>query len=48
MLANSILEPGGPKPSVVVATPKVIVKYDPRASLVERMRNDEAARDTAV
>jgi hypothetical protein len=48
MLANSILEPGGPKPSVVVATPKVIVKYDPRASLVERMRNDEAARDTAA
>jgi hypothetical protein len=48
MLANSVLEPGGPKPSVVMATPTVIVKHDPRASLVERLRNDEAARDTAA
>src|SRR5829696_7682800 len=46
MIANSVLEPGGPKPSVV--TPKVIVKHDPRASLVERLRTEEAARDAAA
>ena len=48
MLANSVLDPGGPKPSVVTATPKVIVKHDPRASLVERLRTEEAAREAAA
>src|SRR5829696_7845128 len=46
MIANSVLEPGGPKPSVV--TPKVIVKHYPRASLVERLRTEEAAREAAA
>jgi hypothetical protein len=44
MLLNSHLEPGGPGPSVVKATPKVIVKHDPRASLVERLGAEEAAQ----
>ncbi len=48
MLANSILEPGGLGPSMVKATPKVIVKHDPRASLVERLRAEEAAQKAAA
>jgi hypothetical protein len=48
MLANSVLEPGGPKPTVAKATPKVIVKHDPRASLVERLRTEEAAQKAAI
>jgi hypothetical protein len=48
MLANSVLEPDGPRPSVVKKTPKVIVKHDPRASLVERLRAEEAAQKAAV
>ena len=48
MLANSVLDPGAPRPSVVAATPKVIVKHDPRASLVERLRTEEAAREAAA
>src|SRR5215211_1912944 len=48
LLANSMLEPSGPKPSVVTPTPKVIVKYDPQASLVERLRTEAAAREAAA
>ena len=48
MLANSVLDPGSPKPSVVTAQPPVIVKHDPRASLVERLRTEEAAREAAA
>jgi hypothetical protein len=48
MLANSVLEPDGPEPRVVKATPKVIVKHDPRASLVERLRAEEAAQAAAA
>jgi hypothetical protein len=48
MLANSVLDPGRPKPSVVAAAPQVIVKHDPRASLVERLRTEEAAREAAA
>jgi hypothetical protein len=47
MLANSVLEPDGPKPRVVTVTPKVNVKHDPGASLVERLRNEEQAREAA-
>jgi hypothetical protein len=47
MLVNSVLEPDGPKPSVVKATPKVIVKHDPQASLAERLRAEETAQKTA-
>ena len=48
MLANSVLEPAGPKPRVVTVTPKVNVKHDPRASLVERLRNEQQAREAAA
>ncbi len=48
MLANSVLDPGAAKPSVVTAKPQVIVKHDPRASLVERLRTEEAAREAAA
>jgi hypothetical protein len=48
MLANSVLDPGAPKPRVVTAPPQVIVKHDPRASLVERLRTEEAAREAAA
>jgi hypothetical protein len=39
------MQPGGPGPSLVnVATPKVVVvNHDPQASLVERLRAEEAA-----
>ena len=49
MLVNSVLEPDGPKPRVVATvTPKVNVKHDPRASLVERLRNEQEAREAAA
>ena len=49
MLVNSVLEPDGPKPRVVATvTPKVNVKHDPRASLVERLRNEQQAREAAA
>jgi hypothetical protein len=48
IVANSLLEPDGPAPSVVKATPKVIVQHDPQASLVERLRNEEAAQKAAA
>jgi hypothetical protein len=48
MLANFVLEPSGPKPSAGKATPKLIVEHDPRASLVERLRNEEAAQKAAA
>jgi hypothetical protein len=48
MLANAILEPSGSGLSVVKATPKVIVKHDPRASVVERLRAEEAAQTAAA
>jgi hypothetical protein len=48
MLANSVLEPVGPKPRLVTVTPKVNVKHDPRASLVERLRNEQEAREAAA
>jgi hypothetical protein len=47
-LANSILEPSGSGPSMVKATPKVIVKHDPQASLFERKRAEEAAQKAAA
>jgi hypothetical protein len=47
-LVNSVLDPSGPKPSVATATPTVIVKHDPRASLVERLRAEEAVQKAAA
>jgi len=48
MLTNFVLEPGGPEPRVVKATPKMIVKHEPGASLVERLRTEEAAQEAAA
>jgi hypothetical protein len=47
VLLNSVLEPDGPRRSVEKAPPKpkvIVVKHDPRASLVERLRVEEAAQ----
>jgi hypothetical protein len=42
---SAVMQPGGPGPQIIREAPKaVIVKHDPNASLVERMRDDEAAR----
>lgn len=42
---NAVLEPGGPGPRVVQDSPKAkLVRHDPRASLVERLREEEAAQ----
>jgi hypothetical protein len=44
---SAVMQPGGPGPQIVKERPKpVIVKHDPNASLVERLRDDEAARNT--
>jgi hypothetical protein len=50
VLVNSVLEPDGPRRSVETAPPKpkVIVKHDPRASLVERLRVEEAAQQAVA
>jgi type IV secretory pathway VirB10-like protein len=46
---NAVLEPGGPGPRLVNAQPKnVAIRHDPRASLVERLRAEEAARAAAA
>lgn len=42
---NAVLEPGGPGPRIVQDAPKSkLVRHDPRASLVERLREEEAAQ----
>src|SRR5215212_5764590 len=43
---NAVLEPGGPGPKLV-NEPKVAIRHDPRASLVERLRAEEAAQAAA-
>jgi hypothetical protein len=48
MLANSVLEPESPKSRVAEAAPKVIVRHDPRASLAERLRVEDAAQKAAA
>lgn len=48
ILADSALGPDRPEPKVVEATPKVILNHDPRASLVERLRAEEAAQAAAA
>ena len=47
---NAVMQPGGPGPSLVnVAAPKpVVVKHDPQASRVERLRAEEAALKTTL
>ena len=42
---DTVMQPGGPGPSLVnLAAPKVVVvKHDPQASRVERLRAEEAA-----
>lgn len=45
---NAVLEPGGPGPRLVKDTPKAApIRHDPRASLVERLRAEEAAQAAA-
>ena len=42
---NAVMEPGGPGPRIVQDTAKSkLVRHDPRASLVERLREEEAAQ----
>src|SRR5436190_12159658 len=42
---NAVMEPGGPGLRVVQDSPKAkLVRHDPRASLVERLREEEAAQ----
>jgi hypothetical protein len=42
---NAVLEPGGPGPRVVQDSSKPkLVRHDPRASMVERLREEEAAQ----
>ena len=42
---NAVMEPGGPGPRIVQDSPKAkLVRHDPRASLVERLREEEAAQ----
>src|SRR5436190_24157000 len=42
---NAVMEPGGPGLRVVQESPKAkLVRHDPRASLVERLREEEAAQ----
>ena len=46
---NAVLEPGGPGPRLVKEQPKTVaIRHDPRASLVERLRAEEAAREAAA
>ena len=47
---DTVMQPGGPGPSLVnVAAPKaVVVKHDPQASRVERLRAEEAALKTTL
>ena len=45
---NAVMEKGGPGPRIVQDTPKAkLVRHDPRASLVERLREEEAAQKAA-
>ena len=44
---NALLEPGGPGPKLVRDTTKVVVRVDPHASKVERLRAQEAALKAA-
>jgi len=45
---NAVLEPGGPGPRVIQDSPKAkLVRHDPRASLVERLREEEAAQSAS-
>jgi hypothetical protein len=42
---NAVMEPGGPGPRIVQDPAKSkLVRHDPRASLVERLREEEAAQ----
>jgi hypothetical protein len=46
---NAVLEPGGPGLRLVRDQPKTAaIRHDPRASLVERLRAEEAAREAAA
>ena len=44
---NAMLDPSGPGPKLVKDTPKVVVRIDPQASKVERLRTEEAALKAA-
>jgi NADH dehydrogenase/NADH:ubiquinone oxidoreductase subunit G len=49
ILVSSVLEPGGPGPTLVkAAAPKAAVTHDPQASRVERLRAEEAAAAKAA
>lgn len=44
---NYLLDPGGPPRPEVSAPPKIVVQHDPRASWMERWRNEQAALKAA-
>ncbi len=44
---NYVLDPGGPARPDVSAPPKIVVQHDPRASWMERWRNEQAALKAA-
>lgn len=44
---NYLLDPGGPARPEVSAPPKIVVQHDPRASWMERWRNEQAALKAA-
>jgi hypothetical protein len=45
---NAFLDPGGPGPKLVAEAPKPALRFDPRASKVERLRAEEAAQKAAA
>jgi len=47
LLVNSWLEPAGPPAAAAAAPAKITVRHDPHASIIERMRNEQAAREAA-
>jgi len=46
---DAVMEPGGPGPRIVQDSSKAkLVRHDPRASLVERLREEEAAQTASA
>lgn len=47
LLVNAWLEPVAPAAVAAAAPATITVQHDPRASIIERMRNEKAAREAA-
>jgi type IV secretory pathway VirB10-like protein len=47
LLVNSWLEPVAPPAAATAAMANITVQHDPRASIIERLRNEQAAREAA-